>query len=36
VQLKIEGITPGSRRYGGIFDADDLESLAALLSREPI
>jgi transmembrane sensor len=35
MQLKIEGIEPGSRRYGGIFDADDPNSLADLLSQEP-
>jgi len=35
VQLRIEGIPPNSRRYGGIFDADDPNSLADLLSREP-
>lgn len=33
--LKIEGIEPGSRRYGGIFDADDPNSLADLLAKEP-
>jgi transmembrane sensor len=35
VQIRIEGIEPGTRRYGGIFDADDPQSLADLLAREP-
>lgn len=35
LQITLEGIEPGSRRYGGIFDADDPNSLAELLSREP-
>jgi transmembrane sensor len=35
IPLKIEGIEPGSHRYGGIFDADDPNSLADLLAKEP-
>jgi len=35
VRIKLEDIEPGSHRYGGIFDADDPDSLADLLSREP-
>lgn len=35
LKITLEGIEPGSRRYGGIFDADDPNSLAELLSREP-
>jgi transmembrane sensor len=33
-QLRIEGIAPGTRRYGGVFDADDPESFAVVLERE--
>jgi transmembrane sensor len=35
VQLRMEDIPAGTRRYGGIFEADDPESLALILSREP-
>lgn len=35
VKITLEGIAPGSRRYGGIFDANDPQSLIDLLSREP-
>lgn len=34
VKLRLEGIAPGTRRYGGIFDGNDPESLAAVLERE--
>ena len=34
LQLRLEGIEPGSRHYSGNFDADDPESLGAFLSRE--
>ncbi len=34
VRLRIEGEIADSYRYGGVFDADDPESLAALLQRE--
>lgn len=33
-RLRLVDIAPGSRRYGGVFDADDPEALAALLERE--
>jgi ferric-dicitrate binding protein FerR (iron transport regulator) len=33
-QLRMESIAPGTRRYGGVFDADDPESFAVLLERE--
>jgi transmembrane sensor len=33
-RLRVEGIAPGARRYGGVFDADDPESFAQLLERE--
>lgn len=35
VQLKTQGIPAGSRRYGGIFEADDPDSFAQTLAREP-
>ncbi|HVO45444.1 MAG TPA: FecR domain-containing protein [Steroidobacteraceae bacterium] len=35
IKIRIEGIAPGTRRYGGIFDVDDPESLADVLAREP-
>jgi len=35
VRFRIEGIEPGWGMYRGVFDADDPESLADLLSREP-
>jgi transmembrane sensor len=34
-RLSLEGVTPGSHHYNGIFDAADPDSLAELLSREP-
>lgn len=33
--LRVDGVTPGSHHFNGIFDAGDLDSLADLLSREP-
>jgi len=33
-QFRLEGTTVATRRYTGVFDADDPESLALLLSRE--
>jgi len=33
-KLRLEDIAPGSRHYSGEFEANDPESLAALLSRE--
>jgi transmembrane sensor len=35
VRFRIEGLTPGTYHFGGIFDAYDTESFAALLAREP-
>jgi transmembrane sensor len=35
MQLRLEGIPAGTRKYGGVFEADDPESLADLLAREP-
>lgn len=35
LQLRMEGIPAGSRHYSGIFDADDPETLARFLRREP-
>jgi transmembrane sensor len=34
MQLRLEGIASGSRHYSGNFDADDPQSLGALLSKE--
>ncbi len=34
-RLRLEGEAAERYRYGGVFDADDPESLAALLAREP-
>jgi transmembrane sensor len=34
VQLRLEGIAPGSRHYSGIFDAGDPDTLARFLERE--
>jgi len=34
MQLRLEGVAPGSHHYSGNFDADDPESFADLLSRE--
>lgn len=33
-RLRIEGVSPGSHHYNGIFDATDPDSLAQLLARE--
>jgi transmembrane sensor len=33
-KIRLEGIAPGMRRYGGIFVGDDPEALAAILERE--
>lgn len=33
-RLRVENIAAGTRRYGGVFDADDPESFVALLERE--
>ena len=34
MQLRVEGVPPGSHHYSGTFDADDPESFADLLARE--
>jgi len=34
-QIRLEGIEPGVFRFSGAFEADDPESLATLLRREP-
>ena len=34
MQLRLEGIGPGSHHYSGTFDADDPQTFARLLSRE--
>jgi transmembrane sensor len=34
VRLRVEGVEPETHRYGGIFDADDPESLIQLLKGE--
>ncbi|HKU14905.1 MAG TPA: FecR domain-containing protein [Steroidobacteraceae bacterium] len=34
-QIRLENIEPGRFRFSGAFDADDPQSLATLLSREP-
>ncbi|MFT3790868.1 MAG: FecR domain-containing protein [Rudaea sp.] len=35
MQFRLEGIAPGAYRFTGAFNADDPESLAALLKQEP-
>ncbi len=35
LQFKLREVPPGTYRFAGIFDADDPESLADLLAREP-
>lgn len=34
LQITLEGIAPGSRRYGGVFDADDPKSFVDTLTKE--
>lgn len=34
-RIRLEGFEPGSFRFSGAFDADDPQSLATLLAREP-
>jgi hypothetical protein len=35
LHFTLEGVPAGAYRFAGIFAADDPESLAALLAREP-
>lgn len=35
LQMRLENVMPGSYHFSGSFDADDPQSLALLLSREP-
>lgn len=35
LQIRLEGIEPDTFRFSGAFNADDPQSLATLLMREP-